>query len=189
MDYDNLTMQACRDLDYLRARIRELPLSAERDICNTVVNNNDFQQAPGSSGKHHPPSHSARHGLLRHTREVLEIALSMAGGEYWKERLTVAAVCHDFHKIKEYRLAVPIGATEAVVQTLPFKKAIGHLVSSWAWFDEHARGFLPDDLRESIGHCMLAHHGRREWGAAVEPTTVGAHVLHAADMLSMRGPV
>jgi 3'-5' exoribonuclease len=35
-------------------------------------------------------------------------------------------------------------------------------------------------------HCILSHHGRKDWGSPVEPATLEALVLHQADMLSAK---
>lgn len=39
---------------------------------------------------------------------------------------------------------------------------------------------------EAINHCILAHHGRLDWGSPVEPQTPEAWALHLADMMSVR---
>jgi 3'-5' exoribonuclease len=43
---------------------------------------------------------------------------------------------------------------------------------------------LSEELKTSVGHCILAHHGRQEWGSPIEPQTVEAMIIHYADMLS-----
>jgi len=35
-----------------------------------------------------------------------------------------------------------------------------------------------------VAHCILAHHGRPEWGSAITPQTPEALTLHWADCLS-----
>ena len=40
-------------------------------------------------------------------------------------------------------------------------------------------------LKLEAKHCILAHHGRREWGAPVVPATREAWCVHLADMSSV----
>lgn len=42
------------------------------------------------------------------------------------------------------------------------------------------------DTIDAVTHCILAHHGRKEWGSPVEPQTIEALILHQADLLSAR---
>jgi 23S rRNA maturation-related 3'-5' exoribonuclease YhaM len=51
-------------------------------------------------------------------------------------------------------------------------------------YDEQQLFCIPE--RDAVIHCMLSHHGRREWGSPVEPVTPEAYILHVADMLSSR---
>ena len=45
---------------------------------------------------------------------------------------------------------------------------------------------IPAELVNQVGHCILAHHGHKEWGSPVEPITTEARILHFADDLSAR---
>ena len=44
-------------------------------------------------------------------------------------------------------------------------------------------GVDPKDI-DYIGHIMLSHHGRKEWGSPVLPGTTEAWAVHCADMMS-----
>ncbi|MGH3630624.1 MAG: hypothetical protein ACRDRL_24690, partial [Sciscionella sp.] len=39
---------------------------------------------------------------------------------------------------------------------------------------------------DNLLHAILAHHGRQEWGAACEPHTVEAWLVHLADLAESR---
>jgi len=39
---------------------------------------------------------------------------------------------------------------------------------------------------DAVLHCILSHHGRREWGSAVAPSSREAWLVHLADMKSAR---
>lgn len=123
-----------------------------------------------------------------HTAEVTALALNMAKpfSSVSYDVLTVAAVLHDFMKIREYEYSA---ATDKIEKT-SYRKLVRHLAGSHAMFCTLTSRFteeeIPDSVRLAIEHAMLAHHGRLEWQTAVEPITTEAHILHYADMLSSR---
>jgi 3'-5' exoribonuclease len=150
-------------------------------VCYAVLSDERYAQAPASAG-HHPGPHQERGGLALHSLEVAEHAIALAGADtQLAERALVAAVFHDYGKIHEYLM------TAQGVVKLPFQRRVGHVVFSWSVFLEAAKGLLTDEEQEDIGHALLAHHGRKEWGSPVEPQTRLAYIIHTADMLSSRG--
>lgn len=48
---------------------------------------------------------------------------------------------------------------------------------------------FPSELRDVICHCILAHHGELEWGAAVKPVIVEAYIVHCCDTLDAHAQV
>lgn len=71
------------------------------------------------------------------------------------------------------------------ITKLPYLYTIGHVTGGAMLFHMNAMNLgLPFEFVMKVTHIMLAHHGRREWGSAVEPKTPEAWILHAADMLS-----
>jgi 3'-5' exoribonuclease len=113
--------------------------------------------------------------------EVAQAAIALARPNVTlANRALVAALFHDYGKIHEYAF------TADGVDKLPFQRRTGHVVWSWAAFLEMAKNLTPEET-EDIGHALLAHHGRREWGSPVEPQTRLAYIIHTADMMSARG--
>jgi 3'-5' exoribonuclease len=47
------------------------------------------------------------------------------------------------------------------------------------------QGF-PDDLRAHLEHLIVSHHGSRQLGSPVEPMTIEALILSAADDLDAK---
>jgi 3'-5' exoribonuclease len=45
---------------------------------------------------------------------------------------------------------------------------------------------FPKEDRVNILHCMLAHHGKLEFGSPVEPKTAEAHIVYLADYANSR---
>lgn len=168
------------DLSALFKLAAALPAAYVR-LANVVLSDPRFQCAPGASGHHH----AFRGGLMQHTKEVVQNLYRLAG--YHPElphfnELLLAAIWHDYHKIHEYRIE-----EDGAITKLDYLKRIGHVVGGYAEFYLEAKSEgLSDDAIHVVGHIMLAHHGRQEWGSPVEPNTPEAFLIHAADMMSAR---
>ena len=153
-----------------------------------VIKDARFHWGYGSSSGEHQ-HHCYPGGLAVHTAEVYEGALGM-GQTYGADLdvLRIAAVWHDYYKIYEYTRT---NDPEKPVERNQYSKKVGHVVGSWEAWMEHTQirpvNWSGDHtaLVYQVGHCLLAHHGRKEWGSPVEPQTVEAQILHYADMMSM----
>jgi 3'-5' exoribonuclease len=146
-------------------------------ICHQVLKDGLFLEAPASNGKHQ----GYVGGLLVHTAEVMELAMAMAQTQLIDvdlDALIAAIIWHDYGKIYDYKEKEGGG-----FDYTEHSKLIGHLPRSYAMFMITAQG-LPRELSDKIGHIMLAHHGRREWGSPKEPQIPEAYIIHFADMLS-----
>jgi len=151
---------------------------SKENLVTSVLDDIMFWEGAGGSTNHH----NYRGGLAEHTYEVAINALSMTDEASEKSDLLVAAIFHDYGKIYDYSIN-PVG----VISDAPFKKEIGHLVWGYRFFANTAeRMGFPQEWVDRISHVLLAHHGRREWGAAVEPRSKLAFILHSADMLSVQ---
>lgn len=129
-----------------------------------------------------------RHGLLSHSLRVAAIARSLA------EMFTPPGITCDLHLVTAAALLHDIGKT----QTLS-RMAGGALPERAHQIDHVTLGILsvrlaaatsqpPLDVErlEALTHVMLAHHGRREWGAPVEPASLEAWLVHLADLVDAR---
>ena len=163
------------ELYYLEDQVRKVSSIRLRAICTRVLGDPRFHTGFGGS-KHH---HAYEGGLVDHTAEVLRYALGMWTGSI--DNIVTAVIMHDYHKIYEY------ARNGGVVISLPYRKTVGHVVGGWKQFMNWADELMLDiAVRDEIGHALLAHHGRREWGSPVEPASPLAFVLHSADMLSVQ---
>jgi 3'-5' exoribonuclease len=128
--------------------------------------------------------------------------------------LIAACLYHDFMKVREYELRTFTALQNAFEREVKktrmlYNPAVQHLEPVTAWvkdetrvrmFGHHAhvvdsaieftvaarKHGVTEDVIEAVQHCILAHHGRREWGSPVEPQTIEALILSQADMLSSR---
>lgn len=155
-----------------------------KQLCLDVAEDEYFNQTPGGATHHH----AWAGGLVEHTAEVVSYVNMLSQGldDIARAEVITAAFWHDYAKVFEYKVVVKDGV--GVVENLPYRNLIGHVVGSYIEFLKAANrnGLVNLASQERIGHIMLAHHGRLEWRSPVEPQTVGAHILHAADMLSAR---
>lgn len=118
--------------------------------------------------------HTYRGGLLAHTVEVATIALGMAEliPDVNRDVLLTAALWHDWGKVREYQ---PDGMGG-------YESALGSAAHIPIGADKFSEVYTGDP--EPVRHCILAHHGRVDWGSPVAPATREALILHQADMLS-----
>ncbi len=162
-----------QSLAALREAVKAVPQDV-RDACTIVLDNPSFQRRPASETKHHVyPG-----GLVVHTAEVLDFALRMAGRHAYSVQILIpATIFHDFMKIRDYDLEG---------KKTWYREHIRHVAGSYAeWVSVANQFHIPMPMIDEVGHCILAHHGRQEWGSPIEPQTFEAHCLHYADMLSV----
>jgi 3'-5' exoribonuclease len=141
-----------------------------------------FKAAPAAVSHHH----AYVHGLLEHTVSVAGAACSLAekyahSGYPVDVEMTVAgAILHDIGKIDAYRLSpAPEMTTPGIVHD--------HIAIGFAEFSRFASEFdLDENLRNSLGHILLSHHGRKEYGSPVLPATPEALIVSASDELDFK---
>jgi 3'-5' exoribonuclease len=149
-------------------------------MCMGLIEDKAFNTAPASIG-HHVEYHRLDGGLIVHTAEVLKHAIGMARTCHADIAiLVVAAIFHDCMKVRDYQKDEDGQWKDAY-----YKNIIRHLCGSHAEFVAKCQIWnLSGPHVDHIEHCILAHHGRKEWGSPVDPQTKEAMILHFADMLS-----
>lgn len=135
----------------------------------------DFTMKPAAHSHHH----NYIGGLLQHTAEVMKFAYNIATAvDCDIDVVLTAAFFHDIEKVKEYTLEGDY---------LPYATQVGHVVGSALTFMSYARMLYVNEKDiDKVVHCILAHHGKKEWGSPVEPQTPEAAIVHEADMISSR---
>lgn len=164
-------------------------------ICQKyVLDDITFQTWPASPNKHH----TYEGGLFDHTLEVVQAALGIinlnfaCGKTLNKDAIVAACVFHDYGKIFDYdKIVVPLaGPTEmGSIKTLWVKnehyQKVHHIVKSYSYFLD-ATADTNHHWVEEAAHCILAHHGKLEYGSPVVPCTQEAWTVHLADMISVQ---
>lgn len=158
---------------------------------------NLFSDKTGAAGKHH----NFLGGLAVHTFEMLDILYNTyvkhpknamkfnsskkKDNEHFDWGICATAILyHDWGKLNEYEHSK--GADEngrwGITYAMMSK---GHIFMSAEHFDEDARQFgIGNFVKDSVTHCILAHHSKREWGSPVIPMTAEAKIVCACDLIS-----
>lgn len=180
---------------------------ALRRTCESILTYDKFFTWPASLSHHH----AYEGGLLAHTVEVCDIAMGISisssgirAAGINQDILIAATLWHDVMKTEEY---LDVEFDETVKYKLTRKhpdmqpmtmwikdetrvKMFGHhehIIAGAMEFAKWAACYCDvsnTDTIDAVTHCILAHHGRKEWGSPVEPQTIEALILHQADMLS-----
>ena len=126
--------------------------------------------------------HAYRGGLLEHVLKVADVATSLAGLYDADRDLVIAgAILHDIGKLQE--LEYDLATRYSLEGNLVGHIALGVVL---ARTETAGIGGFPDALRAQIEHIIVSHHGSKEFGSPVEPRTVEAFLLAAADDLDAK---
>jgi len=117
-------------------------------------------------------------GLLEHTLSVAKLCdyYCSAYPVLKRDLLLTAAMCHDIGKTKEISPFPENDYTDD-------GQLLGHIVMGSQMVAEHAakiEGF-PHGILSQVQHCILAHHGKYEYGSPKIPALIEALALNYAD--------
>ena len=141
-----------------------------------------FEKTPGAPKGHH----AQIGGLLQHVVEVGTIARAsvetMRGNV---DLVTVGALLHDVGKVEAYSISA------AGFEHTRAGRLLGHVALGTLMLERRLRtlpdGTLSQSQELELQHFVLSHHGQLEYGAAVQPMTLEADLLHWADQSSAKG--
>ena len=126
--------------------------------------------------------HAYRGGFLEHILSVARSALVL-GTVYGanKDLLTAGALLHDIGKLEELDYDVVTAYSRE-------GNLVGHVTLGAIMVRTIMTAIpdFPDVLRTQIEHLVVSHHGHKEFGAPVEPMTIEAMILSAADDLDAK---
>jgi 3'-5' exoribonuclease len=139
----------------------------------------EFKVFPAAVRLHH----AYRSGLLEHTLAVANTVkhLCLLYPRLNKDLIITGALLHDIGKLSEYRELPrsPI-TTEG--------ELVGHVVKGWEMvlgICKSIDGF-PEDYMLRLGHILLSHHGKYEFGSPKLPKTAEAIAVNYADDLNAK---
>ena len=129
--------------------------------------------------------HAMRGGLLYHTLSIIRMAEKAC--EVYpvidKDLLICGAALHDIGKIME------MDANELGIASKYTKDGnlIGHLVRGTVMVNDVAKELgTPEEKLRLIEHMLISHHGKPEFGAAVRPMFLEAHMLSMLDEMDAK---
>lgn len=122
-------------------------------------------------------------GLLEHTLSVASLCKDYADRYplLKKDLLVTAALLHDVGKVREFSVFPENDYTDE-------GNLLGHIVMGSEMIGEKAKfvnGF-PKSLENELKHCILAHHGKLEYGSPKKPALMEAVALNYADDLDAK---
>ena len=142
------------------------------------VQDQSFVKAFKNSSAAKAVHHGFVGGLLEHTLSVTKLCdyYCTAYPILKRDLLLTAAMCHDIGKVKELS-AFPTNDYTDDGQFL------GHIVMGSQMVAEKAAQIpnFPHQLLIQVQHCILAHHGKYEYGSPKLPALVEAVALNYAD--------
>lgn len=133
-----------------------------------------FRQSSAAKTVHH----GFVGGLLEHTLSVTKLCDYYCGAYPILKRdlLLTAAMCHDIGKTKEISPFPQNDYTDD-------GQLLGHIVMGAQMVAEKAAAIegFPHGLLSELQHCILAHHGKYEFGSPKIPALIEALALNYAD--------
>ncbi len=174
------------DIDDLERRLAALlPGAIERPVLQQLTQ--EAQRRYGSQLRVHPAAkrihHAYRGGLLEHVVKMAELAVDVCRHypEIDRDLVLLGVYFHDLGKLRE------IGAMPNNDYTLE-GQLVGHIPIGLEMLRECCAAIesMPSDLQLLLEHLVASHHGRREWGSPIEPSTPEAFVLHLIDNLDSK---
>lgn len=186
-DVNDFKLTVTPPIDELMARFKKHADSITdkelRVVLEKIVNPRfkQFKNWPAAEKMHH----DSRNGLLYHTVGILDIVDAICTLPNYQDAdaqlIKTAAMLHDIGKIEEYCVDDEFNGTLS-------KYALkGHIViASELVHDLCREGLISEELELNLSHIILAHHGKREYGSPVIPSTLDAYILHIADILDAR---
>lgn len=150
-----------------------------------------FPSIETHSGCHHESGHHyGEGGLLRHKWEVINLCMRNAiffcyNDIYINETvLFMAALFHDVGKLWDYEKE---GSKENVFEVKEHRRLIHHVSrSAIEWNKWASQQNFDESFTDKVTHCILSHHGQRQWGSPVGPANREAWILHLCDSMSAR---
>lgn len=160
-----------------------------------VPRKSQFILAPAAKAQHN----AWYGGLIEHTYNMMQIARSVCAQydalypeTFSPEKVLFGVLMHDLGKIDEYDYTTPS------FQYTPQSLLIEHRILGAAqiyevcneWWEEKEHPDMTKAVfeleRAHLMHLVAAHHGRKEWGSPVCPSTIEAVLVHQIDMLDSK---
>lgn len=164
-------------------KIRDMENEHLKNLCMKFYGNKDIapelKKLPAAKSYHH----NKIGGYIEHIHETTQLAETFCRqySSIDRELLLTGVFLHDIGKIKEYDYGAGIDFTDQ-------GRLIGHIPLGDQMITsamEEMEDF-PEELEQKVRHLILSHHGKKEWGSAVEPRIKEAIILHEIEYLDSK---
>jgi 3'-5' exoribonuclease len=170
-------------IDDMYAELLQFVESIQDEYIKTLlkkffVEDSDFIKKFKASSAAKSVHHGFAGGLLEHSLSVTKLCDGMAKNYDWLNRdlLVSCAMLHDVGKTRELS---PFPLNDYTDEG----NLLGHIVMGYEMIQEKIKeipGF-PELLASEIGHMILSHHGKMEFGSPKTPAIAEAKALSLAD--------
>jgi 3'-5' exoribonuclease len=164
----------------MRQMISRVASNELKEVCNLFLRDRSFMrlfvEAPASRQVHH----AYIGGLMEHTLNVMKqvAALAQIYPHADHDLLIAGAFLHDIGKTDEYNFLL------SHYEHSEAGRLKGHTLLGYERLAEKLKLVKMHPLtRAKLEHVVLAHQGRRSWGAIEEPRFLEAYLVHAADAI------
>ncbi|MCM1101090.1 MAG: HD domain-containing protein [Acetatifactor muris] len=172
-----------KSIDSMYKELRDLIGSIHTDCYRQLLESlfakdQDFVKRFCNSSAAKTVHHSFVGGLLEHTLSVTKLCDYYCGAYPILKRdlLLTAAMCHDIGKTREISAFPENDYTDD-------GQLLGHIVMGSQMVAERAAAIpgFPHGALTQLQHCILAHHGKYEFGSPKIPALIEALALNYAD--------
>ena len=179
---DYLPMSS-KDIEAMYRELLSIIDSLQNPYCKQLleaffVKDQNFVKAFKNSSAAKTVHHGFVGGLLEHTLSVTKLCdyYCTAYPILKRDLLLTSAICHDIGKTREISLFPENNYTDD-------GQLLGHIVIGSQMVAEQAAKIadFPHGLLTQIQHCILAHHGKYEFGSPKIPALIEALALCHAD--------
>lgn len=149
---------------------------------NVLKNLPEFFENPASMKRHH----FYKYGLLEHSLQVVEYALSIYKTSDQKEIinrniLIVGGLLHDIGKCHVYDINGEVNRPSDIMLEQDHIFHGGVLIEKYLKAES-----LSEDYKNHILHIIVSHHMLKEWGSPVSPKTLEAWMISSCDGISSK---
>ena len=162
-----------------------------RTYLDTIFDNEEikrqFMTAPASVSNRG----AYRGGLVEHTYKVMVNAIAIMSSQSLakdpapidREIVIAGVLTHDLGKMYAYDIdSSGASHTRSGLLLAHLPMSYGLSVQSFIQAESVLRRAIPEEIKDHINHCILAHHGVLEYGSPVKPQSIEAQIVHVADM-------
>jgi 3'-5' exoribonuclease len=143
----------------------------------------NFCTAPAAAALHH----SYIGGLLEHTHNMLRVAVAILPlyPEVQGDLVLAAILMHDIGKTEELAYDMAFSYTDS-------GQLIGHIAKSYLLLNQKAEVLaakgtkIDETILDALGHIVLSHHGKYEFGSPKLPATPEAFMVNYIDDLDAK---